>query len=136
DGETRPVHMLIGTLGLLGVTAFVSLTYWAANRAARRYARTNRSSALEARFVHSLLPIALGYSIAHYFSLMVFQGQAGYLLATDPLGRGWDLFGFAGRSIDYTVVSPRTIALVQIAAIVVAHIVGVVAAHDRAVRTF
>ncbi|HZA80649.1 MAG TPA: hypothetical protein VFC13_04150, partial [Actinomycetes bacterium] len=39
---------------------------------------------VERRFVHSLLPIAVGYAIAHYFSLAVFQGQAGYLLASDP----------------------------------------------------
>jgi hypothetical protein len=135
-GEPRPVHLLVGTVGLLAVVAFVLFTYWAANRASRKYARTRRSAGIEVRFVHSLLPIALGYSIAHYFSFAVFQGQAGYLLANDPLGRGWNLFGLAGRGIDYTAVSPRTIALVQIGAIVVAHIVGVIAAHDRAVLTF
>ena len=64
---------------------------------------------------------------------MVFQGQAGVLLATDPFGRGWDLLGTAESSIDYRVVSVSAIALVQVAAIVTGHIVAVVAAHDRAV---
>lgn len=36
---------------------------------------------------------AWGYTVAHYFSFAVFQGQAGWLLATDPLGRRWELFG-------------------------------------------
>jgi hypothetical protein len=133
---TRPTYLLLGTAGLATAIAAVLVTYGAANRLSRRYARPRRSAGIEARFVHSLLPITLGYTIAHYFSFAVFQGQAGYLLANDPLGRGWNLFGTAGRATDYSVVTPQTIALVQIAAIVVGHILGVIAAHDRAVVTF
>jgi hypothetical protein len=88
---------------------------------------------LSSMFVHSLIPVAVGYTIAHYFSLAVFQGQAGVLLATDPLGLGWNLLGTAGTRIDYTVVSTSAIALLQVGAIVTGHVVGVVAAHDRAV---
>ena len=47
---------------------------------------------------------------------------------------GVDLFGTYGRAVDYTAVSTRTIANVQVSAIVVAHVLGVVLAHDRAVR--
>jgi hypothetical protein len=110
-------------------------TYTMATILARRYAPAGTAAGIQARFVHSLVPIAFGYTVAHYFSFAVFQGQAGYLLATDPLGRGWDLLGTVGRSIDYTLVTTRTIALVQVAAIVTGHIIGVVAAHDRAVAT-
>jgi hypothetical protein len=46
--------------------------------------------------VHTLLPIAVGYTLAHYFSLLVLQGQNGYIRASDPSGQGWDLFGTAG----------------------------------------
>ena len=81
-----------------------------------------------------MIPIVVGYTIAHYFSFAVFQGQAGYLLATDPLGRGWRLFGDPG-AINYAVISPQAIAWVQIAAIVIGHILGVAAAHDRALPT-
>lgn len=74
--------------------------------------------------------------MSHYFSLLVFQGQAGYILASDPLGRGWDLFGTADLVINYATISTTAIALVQVAAIVTGHVIGVVAAHDRAVALF
>lgn len=75
----------------------------------------------------------VGYTVAQYFSFAVFQGQAGWLLATDPFGLGWDLLGTAGMSIDYTAASTTAIALVQVGAIVLGHIAGVTSAHDRAV---
>lgn len=45
------------------------------------------------------------------------------------------MFGTYGNAIDYTAVSPRTIADVQIGAIVFGHVLGVLLAHDRAVRS-
>ena len=56
---------------------------------------TSRRLVLARRFVHSLVPIALAYVIAHYFSLLAYQGQAMASLASDPLGNGSDLFGTA-----------------------------------------
>lgn len=136
--EGLPVagRIAAGTAGLLAAIALVLVTYTAANRAARGYASADRSGDLDQRFVHSLLPIALGYALAHYFSLLVFQGQAGLLLATDPWGRGWDLLGLSGRTIDYGIVSPQAIAAVQVGGIVLGHVAAVVSAHDRAVATF
>lgn len=86
-----------------------------------------------AQYAHTVIPIAAGYAIAHYFSLLALDGQLTYILASDPFQRGWDLFGTARNAVDYTAVSPRTISVVQVAAIVVGHIVGVALAHDRAV---
>ena len=45
--------------------------------------------------MHTLIPIAFAYALAHYFSLLVFQGQAGGYLISDPLGHGSDMFGTA-----------------------------------------
>ncbi len=136
-GTVGLTNALLGTLGLAGAVGFVAATYVGAVRLSRALARrTKRIGGLEARFIHSLIPIAVGYTVAHYFSLLVFQGQAGYILASDPLGRGWNLLGTADWQIDYLAVSLRTIALVQVGAIVACHICGVVAAHDRAVGLF
>ncbi|MBA3431164.1 MAG: hypothetical protein H0U16_06760 [Actinobacteria bacterium] len=132
-------NALLGTAGLAGSIAFIAITYIGATRASAALAsRSDRRnlSHLEGRFIHSLIPIAVGYTIAHYFSLLVFQGQAGYILASDPLGRGWDLFGTADLVINYATISTTAIALVQVAAIVTGHVIGVVAAHDRAVALF
>ena len=131
NGVDQAGYVALGTVGLAASVAGVAAVYLSALALTRPY--TARPD-LPAAFVHCLVPIAVGYTVAHYFSLAVFQGQAGVLLATDPFGRGWDLFGTAGATIDYTVVSTRAIALVQVAAIVSGHILGVIAAHDRAVE--
>lgn len=138
EGQSLIVNRLIGTAGLAAAVAFVVLTFSLAMYLCRRALSRLEISAVElqGRFVHSLLPIAVGYTVAHYFSLLVFQGQAGYILASDPLSRGDDLFGTSDWQIVYTVVSTAAIALVQVAAIVGGHVLGVVAAHDRAVGMF
>jgi hypothetical protein len=88
---------------------------------------------LGGRFVHTLIPIAAAYVVAHYFSLLVYDGQQTWAVASDPLGEGSDLFGSAGRSIDYGVVSSTAIWYVQVAALVIGHVAGLVLAHDRAI---
>jgi hypothetical protein len=64
------------------------------------------------------LAAAVGYTLAHYFSLLVLEGQNGSIRASDPFGRGWDLFGTAGWVQNPQAVSTATIALVQVSAIV------------------
>jgi hypothetical protein len=136
SGQTTGVaYVLLGTAGLLGMVGVVSAAYLAATRQ-NPWARRGQKVAVERRFVHSLLPIAVGYTVAHYFSLVVFQGQAGYLLASDPLGRGWDLFGTAGQPINYRLVSTAAIAIVQVVAILTGHVLGVFIAHDRAIADY
>ncbi len=70
---------------------------------------------LAARFVHTLVPIALAYVVAHYFSLLVYQSQALSYLVSDPLGNGSNIFGTAGGEIDFSVLSPNSIWYVQVA---------------------
>jgi hypothetical protein len=134
------VDLLLGTAGLAAAIGFVAVTYLAATRASQRYRPVRiadpAEDRLDRRFVHTLLPIAVGYTLAHYFSLLVLQGQNGYIRASDPFGRGWDLFGTASWVENPLAVSTATIALVQVTSIVAGHMVGVVAAHDRAMATF
>lgn len=139
-GTTGLANAVWGTAGLLVCIGVVAATYVSASLSARVLATRSRGArdakALVTTFAHSLVPIVVGYTIAHYFSFLLFQGQAGYLLATDPLGLGWDLLGTSGESIDYLLVSTQVIAIVQIGAIITGHVVGVIAAHDRAVTFF
>jgi hypothetical protein len=88
------------------------------------------------RFVHTLIPIALAYLAAHYFSLLIYNGQALAYLVSDPLGNGSDLFGTASRSIDYSVIGANGIWYVQVAALVAGHACGLTLAHDRALVLF
>jgi hypothetical protein len=91
---------------------------------------------LRARFAHTLIPIAFAYALAHYFSLFVYNGQAMGYLVSDPLGHGSNLFGTAHATIDYNVVSGTTIWYVQVAALILGHIAGLVLAHDRALAIY
>jgi hypothetical protein len=127
--ETLVTLMYLG--GLLGAVAVVALAYLATVHLARIAARVRRP--LARVFVGSLVPIAMGYAIAHYFSLLILQGQFAVPLASDPLGRGWDLLGTADFSPNLGLLTPNAIWYVQVVALVVAHIFGLVLAHDRAV---
>jgi hypothetical protein len=91
---------------------------------------------LARRFVHTLVPIALAYVVAHYFSLFVYQSQALVYLASDPLGTGSDYFGTASQSINYGVISASGVWYVQVAALLAGHIAGLILAHDKAIATY
>ena len=83
-----------------------------------------------------MIPIALAYSVAHYFTLLVDAGQDGIYLASDPFGKGWDLFGTADFRPTENVFSPNTIWYVQVGVLVTGHVLGLVLAHDRAISLF
>jgi hypothetical protein len=125
---------LVNLAGLLAFVGAVVLTYTAATEAARRLVNAPRS--LVPDFVLSLVPIAFAYLVAHYFSLFVIQGQFLITLASDPFGRGWDLFGTIDFAPNLTIVSPETVWYVQVLALTVGHVAGLAVAHDRAVTLF
>jgi hypothetical protein len=87
---------------------------------------------LRRAFIHTLVPIAGAYVAAHYFTFLVFEGQAIFYLASDPFGQGWDLFGTATRGIDYGLFSNTAGWYFQVAFVVCGHVAGLVLAHDRA----
>lgn len=123
-----------GTAGLLVVVLLVCGLYLLGVAGIRTVDRSRGTTELARAFAHSLVPIAFAYLLAHYFSLLAFQGQAlGYLIS-DPLGEGSDLFGTASRTIDYAVVGANAIWYVQVAALVTGHVGGLVLAHDRALE--
>ena len=74
----------------------------------------NAPRSLAPEFVLSLVPIALVYAVAHYFSLFVIQGQYMAPLLSDPFGKGWDLFGTANVIPNIALLTPNTIWYVQV----------------------
>ena len=102
-------------IGLAGAVAIIAAIYTLGMRGMRPPEGTSRRE-LSRAFAHTLIPIAAAYVVAHYFSLLVFRGQSAWALASDPLGKGSDLFGTAGREIDYGVVSTTAIWYVQVGA--------------------
>ena len=94
----------------------------------------NSLAKLRVGFAHTLIPIALAYLVAHYFSLFVFQEQAQFTyLLSDPLGNGSDYFGTVSGGIDYGAISATAVWYVQVGALVVGHVAALVLAHDRAI---
>jgi hypothetical protein len=119
------------TIGMLMALGIVSLIYAVGVYGVRTI---DRRPAVEIGrlFVHTLIPIAAVYVLAHYFSLLVYNGQAMAYLGSDPLGKGWDLFGTADNAIDYGVVGATAIWYVQVGVLVAGHVCGLILAHDRA----
>jgi hypothetical protein len=117
-------------LGLLAAVVGVAILFLVAVWAARAVSGTREG--LASVFVASLIPIALAYSVAHYFTLLVNQGQYALPLSSDPFGKGWDIFGTSDFQPSL-FNSPNAIWYVQVGVLVVGHVVGLTLAHDRAV---
>ena len=124
---------VVNTVGLVFVI-FAVLALYRAAIAAMAAITGDRERELAELFVPSLIPIAAAYTVAHYFSYLLIEGQQIIALASDPFGRGRDLFGTATYQVDYTVISTDAIAWTQTAAIAAGHVLGVAVAHDRAVE--
>jgi hypothetical protein len=122
------------TLFLLATFAGVALVYTLGVRGMRSVPGAPAFGTLFSGFAHTLIPIALAYLVAHYFSLFVYQEQAQFTyLLSDPLGTATtDLFGTAENGIDFKLLSPNLIWYVQVASLVAGHVLGLVLAHDRA----
>ncbi|MGW7454085.1 hypothetical protein [Streptomyces sp. NPDC054787] len=112
------------TLGLLGSIALVAALYCLC-AVATRLVSGPQPRPLTA-FAHSLVPIALGYLIAHYFSLLVVEGPR-----TVSMALGTDNASEAAPPL-----GPGALAALHVIAVVTGHVLGVVAAHDRSVRLF
>jgi hypothetical protein len=124
--------VLANTVGLLAMVTIIGGFYRLGIRGMHSIDPHTPDRVLAARFVHTLVPIALAYVVAHYWSLLVYQSQAIWYLASDPLGNGSNLFGTAGGQIDFSVLTPNSIWYVQVGALLLGHAAGLALAHDRA----
>ena len=127
---------LTGALGLLLCVLVIAGLYRAAVRSMAARSPGAGTQQLASAFAFTLVPIAFGYLLAHYFSFVVYQAQALGFLISDPMGTGANLFGTASLGIDYRILSPAAIWYVQVAALVAGHVAGLALAHDRALVVF
>lgn len=135
--EPGDAQLLLGSLGLvtmvtLAIVAFVACAQLSA--IIGRLPRRSRFGDVATAFAPSLVPIALAYVVAHYFSYVWFQSQQLVRLASDPFGRGWDVLGTSGFEVDYGTLSAEAIWIVQVGAIVIGHVLALILAHDRALE--
>jgi hypothetical protein len=83
-----------------------------------------------------LLPIAVGYLIAHYFTYLLIDGQRIIIAIADPLQQGWDLgnFGWAFYEPSSSWLPPGFVWTIQLAAVVGGHMLGAWGGHVVAAR--
>lgn len=94
-------------------------------------------------FAPTILPIALGYHIAHYYTAFLVEGQ--YLWALiERLAEGPMVHGHEGHGHEHEITtgffnttdSMRRIWLTQAGAVVLGHVIAVMLAHAVALRVF
>ncbi|SDJ95947.1 hypothetical protein SAMN05428985_10217 [Nocardioides sp. YR527] len=125
---------LLGTLTLLAFCVFVGATFSLGTMATAVPPHLRRTR-LPALFAHSVVPIIVGYVIAHYLTLLLEFGQQVLIQLSDPMVIGANLLGTADWTAVYFLSEqPTTLATIKVLAVLAGHILGVIAAHDRAVR--
>jgi hypothetical protein len=76
-----------------------------------------------------LLPVAVGYLVAHYLATLLIDGQRIVVAISDPFQQGWDLFGMAFWEPRDDFLPTELMWTIQVGAVVVGHIVGAWAGH-------
>jgi len=126
-------QILVETLGLAAGPALFGGLYALAVLLA---GRLGGRGFMPAEFAPTIVPIAFGYLLAHYYSFFILAGQSTVQQLADPLGTGADFFGLGDRGVSFAFVSPTFVSTFQVTVVVIGHVMGVVLAHDRAVALF
>ena len=79
-----------------------------------------------------LLPISVGYLVAHYLTYLLIDGQRILISVSDPLQQGQDLFGTAFFGPSPNFLPAGLVWTIQLAAVVGGHMLGAWAGHVRA----
>jgi hypothetical protein len=123
-------------VGLTGTILLVYGFYRLGVLGARSVGGGFTTERLARAFVHTLVPIAFAYVMAHYLTLLLYEGQGISFLASDPLGDGSDLFGTADSQIDYTILGSNATWYWQVGFVVGGHVAALTLAHDRALAMY
>jgi hypothetical protein len=123
----------LNTLGLLGFSLVVLATFCAAALLTGRVGDVHRHH-LPRLLAHSVVPIVVGYVVAHYLTFFVSVSVETLQQLGDPLSRGWTLTSFANGVNPFAIYNhPTAIGVTKVVAVVTGHVLAVVAAHDRSV---
>lgn len=117
---------LLNTVGLVWMVAIVAGAYLLVTRLA--------TEPLATPLAVALVPLAAGWFVAHDLTLLLAEGQNFIALISDPIGRGWDLFGTIHNTIDFEIAQAGWVVWVQLVALGAGHAATVVVGHDTALR--
>lgn len=97
--------------------------------------KAQRRRDLPDAFAHSIVPIVVGYMVAHYLTYFLEIGSRTLILASDPFSNGSDYLDTGDWSeINWLSYHPTMLAVVKVGAVVVGHVLAAIVAHDRALR--
>ncbi|WP_143198337.1 hypothetical protein [Bradyrhizobium sp. AS23.2] len=129
--------MAVRSIGLVAFWLLFLSAYWMVSiimSAATQWQFSPRQTAQS--FALTLIPIALGYHVAHYLVYLLVQGQYIVPLLSDPFGYGWNLFGTASYRPNIAIVGARFAWYTAVGAVLLGHIAAVYLAHVQAMQTF
>jgi polyferredoxin len=122
------------TLGVILLPALIFCIYLGFVQLSRIFGGGRDFGRFAAAYAFSLVPIAIAYQMAHYYTYLLIQGQMIISLVSDPFGWGWDLFGTADFEPRYGIVGAGFVWYSQVALIVVGHVIAVYLAHSISLR--
>jgi len=105
------------------------LCVWLSGLAAGRDRQSFAS--LFIKYAYGVVPIALFYHLAHNVEHFFMESQKLVVLASDPFGYGWNVFGTAELRLG-SILSLGTIWYIQVALIIIGHVFGIYIAHKHA----
>ena len=123
--QTQPFFDLFGAPGILEKTVILFVFMGTVVLLAFFVAQSVGLGAIGA----GLLPIALGYLIAHYLTYLLIDGQRILIAISDPFQKGWNVFGTAFWEPSGAWLPPGLIWTVQLAAVVGGHMLGAWGGH-------
>ena len=128
-------RLMLGTLGLVVVSLLFLAVYLAFVWLSQLFSGGKAALVRFAgAYAYSLVPIALVYQVAHYYTLLLFNGQIAIVQISDPFGWGWNLFGTAGYQMNNAVLGAAFVWYSQVFLIVAGHVLAVYLAHAVALR--
>ncbi|HRI96673.1 MAG TPA: hypothetical protein PLZ93_13745 [Nocardioides sp.] len=132
--QDHDLGLLFGNLGLLSFVLMVAVVFTVGTMLTGVGPEMRRRD-LPGQFAHSIVPIVIGYVIAHYLTYLLEVGQQTIIYMSDPFSNGSNWFGTANWTVSYYFsLHPSLLAVIKVLAVVTGHVVGVIAAHDRAIQ--
>jgi hypothetical protein len=121
----------ISQIGLIMISPFTFLLLYFIALALMQFLVRTKYSLKELMFMFapSLIPIALAYNIAHYYTLLLTTGQSIINIISDPFGWGWNLFNTLDYKTNLNVIAAENVWHIQVAAIIIGHIAAVYLSH-------
>lgn len=80
----------------------------------------------------AFVPAAAGHLGAHYLAPLLVETQIAAVLASEPLGLGWNLLGLTGREIIAEPIPPTLGLTLQLVLLIVGHALAMIVATDLA----